>query len=234
MRRRGGVIANYPLVRPLVRPDGSPRWVYCPTELMGPDFFMDHAERYHREGREAEGTIIIDECHRLLNSRTTWTGKRAVAGRQYSLVQWLAESRHWGFDVILVIQNLNMLDKQVRDALIQERVKHFKWNSFWFLKWFPIPIFGRVTYNAQFKGMRGRLSFSTGFIARGRYDHLWQRKAVTARRARLRAAGLGAPSGDGGVPVGGAPDGRGTPALYIASSLVPVTGATDNDEVTAS
>ena len=192
MNRPGGVLANYPIVRPKVRKDGTPKWIYVPTEDLDPELFMDHAERYHKDGAEGQGLIIIDECHRVLNSRTTWTGRREVASRQYRLVQWLAESRHWGFDVVLVIQNLLMLDKQVRDELVQYRVKHFKWNSMWFLTWCPVPLFGRVTYNEEFRTMKGRLGFSTGLMAYGRYDHLWQRKAARVLRDRRRQLDGGA------------------------------------------
>ena len=57
-------------------------------------------------------------------------------------------------------------------------MKHFKWNSLWFLRWCPLPIFGRVTYNAQFPSMKGRLGFSLGLMAYGRYDYLAEKTAA--------------------------------------------------------
>lgn len=182
--RPGGVVANYRVKRELRRRDGSSKWVYRPQEEVTPAFLIEHARRWHRPGRESEGLIVLDECHRVLNSRTTWTGRREVAGPQLELVRFLAEHRHFGYDVILVIQNLQMLDKHAR-FLAELRVKHFKWNTFWFLRWFPLPIFGRVTYNAQFPTMKGRLSFSTGIMAYGRYDYQAMRAAVSGTFAPL-------------------------------------------------
>lgn len=187
MRRPGGVIANYMVTRPRLRSDGSSKWVYLSAEEMTPDRLMAHADRYHRRGRESEGLLIIDECHRVLNSRTTWTGRQKVAGDQMRLVQFLAEHRHFGYDVLLVVQNMEMLDKHAR-FLAEYRVKHFKANHFWWLAWLPIPLFGRVKYNAQFRAMKGRLNFSFGLLTRGRYDYLAMREKVGGAFASVRLA----------------------------------------------
>jgi len=190
MRRPGGVIANYVVTKPRLRKDGSEKWVYLSAEDMTPEALIEHAERWHPKGKESQGTIIIDECHRVLNSRTTWTGRQKIASRQLELVQFLAEHRHFGYDVILVVQNLQMLDKHAR-FLAEYRVKHFKANNFWWLAWVPLPIFGRVAYNAQFPSMKGRLNFSLGLLTRGRYDYLAMRQKVAgafaSEEARPRA-----------------------------------------------
>jgi zona occludens toxin len=183
MNRRGGVVANYIVTRPKRRNDGSEKWIYLPEEEMTPARLIAHAEKYHRRGREGEGLIIIDECHRVLNSRTTWTGRQKVATQQLELVRFLAEHRHFGFDVILCVQNMEMLDKHAR-FLPEYRVKHFKVNQFWWLAWVPFPLFGRVTYNAQFRTMKGRFDVSTGMLSLRRYDY---------QAMRLKVAGAFAP-----------------------------------------
>ncbi len=180
MHRRGGVVANYVVTRPRKRADGTEKWLYLPEDEMTPARLIAHAEQYHRRGRESEGLLIIDECHRVLNSRTTWTGRQTVAKNQLELVRFLAEHRHFGFDVILAVQSMEMLDKHAR-FLAEYRVKHFKANQFWWLGWVPFPVFGRVRYNAQFRAMKGRVDFSLGFSSRGRYDY-------QAMRAKLAGA----------------------------------------------
>lgn len=206
-RRPGGVVANYRITKPKVRADGSPRWLYVPESDMSPQFLRDHALRYHRLGKESEGLLIIDECHRILNSRTTWTGRSQVAKPQLELVRFLAEHRHFGFDVILIIQNLQMLDKHAR-FLIEFRQKHFKWNRFWWMAWCPIPIFGSVTYNAQFSQMKGQLGPLMLPWGLGKYDHQAMRAAVGGSFANARPSPPAAASalesrsvqGDPGAP----------------------------------
>lgn len=184
-RRPGGVVANYRIRKPKLRADGSPRWLYVPESDMTPQFLRDHALRHHRLGKESEGMLIIDECHRILNSRTTWTGRSQVAKPQLELVRFLAEHRHFGYDVILIIQNLQMLDKHAR-FLIEFRQKHFKWNRFWWMAWCPIPIFGSVTYNAQFSQMKGQLGPLMLPWGLGKYDHQAMRAAVGGSFANAR------------------------------------------------
>lgn len=68
----------------------------------------------HDTGREElNGAIVLDECGTWLNSRT-WSDK----GRQ-QIIDWFLHSRKFGWDVYLIIQNISLLDKQVRDALAE-------------------------------------------------------------------------------------------------------------------
>lgn len=59
------------------------------------------------------GLIIIDEAARWLNSRD-WGDK----GRK-DLIDWLLHSRKLGWDVVLIVQTHEMLDKQVRAGLME-------------------------------------------------------------------------------------------------------------------
>jgi adenosyl cobinamide kinase/adenosyl cobinamide phosphate guanylyltransferase len=60
---------------------------------------------------ESRAVAIIDEAHMFLNARE-WKDK----GRM-DLVGWASASRKLGFDVYLVTQDLQSLDRQVRDRL---------------------------------------------------------------------------------------------------------------------
>lgn len=71
----------------------------------------------HRTGREElNGCIVLDECGTWLNSRG-WSDK----GRA-KLIDWLLHSRKLGWDVFFIIQNANMMDKQIREALCEYHV----------------------------------------------------------------------------------------------------------------
>jgi hypothetical protein len=59
------------------------------------------------------GLIVLDELGSWLNSRE-WADK----GRQ-KVIDWLIHSRKKGWDVIFIVQHISMIDKQVRDALVE-------------------------------------------------------------------------------------------------------------------
>lgn len=62
---------------------------------------------------ELNGGIFLDECGTWLNSRQ-WGDK----GRQ-DFIDWLLHTRKLGWDVFLIVQHLNLVDKQIREALAE-------------------------------------------------------------------------------------------------------------------
>lgn len=81
------------------------------------------------------GMLILDELGTWLNARTFQDKSRG------ELIDWLIHARKKGWDVYLIVQNVNMVDKQVREALVQyectcmvmDRVKIP--GIGWFLNW---------------------------------------------------------------------------------------------------
>lgn len=70
------------------------------------------------EGNESldeskNGLLVLDECGVFFNSRD-WADK----GRQ-SVISWLLHSRKLGWDVILIVQDIQLIDKQIRVALLE-------------------------------------------------------------------------------------------------------------------
>ncbi|MDO8262145.1 MAG: zonular occludens toxin domain-containing protein [Gallionella sp.] len=64
--------------------------------------------------KESEnGLLVLDEAGNFLSARE-WNGK----DRQ-KLVNWLSQSRKYGWDLCFMSQHVGMVDKQVRDALIE-------------------------------------------------------------------------------------------------------------------
>lgn len=59
------------------------------------------------------GLLVLDECGAWLNTRA-WTDK----GR-HAVIDWLLHSRKLGWDVILIVQDVAIIDKQVRTALAE-------------------------------------------------------------------------------------------------------------------
>lgn len=66
---------------------------------------------------ERNGVLVLDELGSWLNSR-----QFQDAGRK-QLIDWLIHARKHGWDCYLIVQHLNMLDKQVREALAEYVVR---------------------------------------------------------------------------------------------------------------
>ncbi|MEQ1526749.1 MAG: zonular occludens toxin domain-containing protein [Gallionella sp.] len=60
---------------------------------------------------EKNGLLVLDECAGFLNSRD-WKDKDRTA-----LIHFLAQSRKFGWDLILIAQGASMIDKQIRTDL---------------------------------------------------------------------------------------------------------------------
>lgn len=65
-------------------------------------------------GREDRaGLLVVDEAGPWLNSRT-WSDKSRA-----EIIDWFLHSRKRGWDVVLIAQAPSLLDKQIRDAVIE-------------------------------------------------------------------------------------------------------------------
>lgn len=62
------------------------------------------------------GLLILDECGNILNSRTYNDSSRK------GLIEWFLHARKLGWDCIFIVQNLSLIDKQIRDALVEYKV----------------------------------------------------------------------------------------------------------------
>ncbi len=63
--------------------------------------------------KEGRGVAVVDEAHEWLNARM-WDEDKTLRSRY---VNWFSTHRHNGWDVYLVSQHLDSLDKQVRDRI---------------------------------------------------------------------------------------------------------------------
>ena len=83
-----------------------------------PDFPTVEDFRVIGKGTESydeskNGLIVLDECGVFFNSRD-WNSPE-----RQEVIKWLLHSRKLGWDVILIIQDIQMLDKQIRLALCE-------------------------------------------------------------------------------------------------------------------
>jgi zona occludens toxin (predicted ATPase) len=192
MRRRGGVIANFPITNPRHNKDGTSKWIYKSDDELTPEYLMERAKEWDHIQKESQALVIVDEAHRILNSRT-WD--EDTKGR-LRLLRFLSEHRHFGYDIILIAQADRMLDRQSR-PLVETETKHFKLNQRWW--WLPIPIFLRVEKWYGMQGMKGKVSFSLFPIGKGRYDHMGMRRLIRGTGTEgppSRRASVGRRGGD--------------------------------------
>ncbi len=84
---------------------------------------LDELMRVELAGEgEARGIAVVDEAHEWLNARTWDTGSGA-GRRDYEssdrarFIRFFAEHRHHGWDIFLLTQHLDSIDKQVRDRV---------------------------------------------------------------------------------------------------------------------
>jgi hypothetical protein len=104
------------------------------------------------------GLLVLDELATWLNSRQ-WADK----DRQ-GVIDWLVHSRKKRWDVILIVQNHSMIDKQVREALLEYLVTCKRLDKI------KVPFFGHIgkaiTFGA-WDGCVGRLHLGVVVYAAG-------------------------------------------------------------------
>lgn len=84
--------------------------------LGNPYLFRDESgEVQMRPGftEKKNGLLVLDEVSTFLNSRD-WQGTD-----RHKVLAWLVQSRKFGWDLLLITQHANQIDKQVREALIE-------------------------------------------------------------------------------------------------------------------
>ncbi|MCB5712132.1 zonular occludens toxin domain-containing protein [Lactonifactor longoviformis] len=93
------------------------------------DGLIDFADNYHQRNTkgqiiEKQTLLIIDECQTMFNSRS-WNAK----GRSKWVI-FFTQHRKYGFEVILISQNKDLVDKQIRGCFeynyVHRNVKNFK------------------------------------------------------------------------------------------------------------
>lgn len=133
------VIANFEINAERV-PNRARTFSLCGNDVLSPKALEDYA-RWYWDGRpvkEGEIKLFIDEAQLLFNSREWNKSDRAA------WVAFFTQHRKMGYDVYLVCQFADMLDKQIR-SLCEYEVKHRKVNNVgWVGKLIGLCAFGQT------------------------------------------------------------------------------------------
>lgn len=143
--RNNTVISNFPIKAKTRREKEN--WIYM-EEFEPQDLIKLSFER-GCFGREGSALILIDEAGVWFNSRD-W---QIDGNKRKEWVKFFSQSRKFGYDIVLVAQDVRMLDRQIR-SMAEYHVKHVMLRNYTWLKWLPWKIFGYVSYwqGGSFRG----------------------------------------------------------------------------------
>lgn len=121
---------------------------------------------------DRNGVLILDELGTWLNSRSFQDKDRA------HLLDWLIHARKLGWDVYLIVQDAGMIDKQVRESLIEYQVRCMRGDKI------RIPILGHVlgVFRARWAYLP-KFHMATARVGYGQ-------NAIVAERWQYRGTGL--------------------------------------------
>jgi hypothetical protein len=121
MRQGRRVVANYPIdpAPASLRRNGPLSSAFCEVIPARPTYATiqslglgwRHKDEYSREDRA--GLLLIDEAGPWLDARK-WQDKDRPL-----LIDWMLHSRKRGWDILFIAQAPNMIDKQVREAVVE-------------------------------------------------------------------------------------------------------------------
>lgn len=131
------VIANYNLN---IDNKHSQYFRYVQNSELTPDLLAEYSNEYFatHDFKESQLLLVLDEAQLVFNSRS-WADKSRMG-----FLEFMSQSRHMGYDVILIAQSDKMIDRQFR-ALIEYEVKHRKLANFGIVgRIMSLIAFGRV------------------------------------------------------------------------------------------
>jgi len=114
------VVSNVDLNLEFLVPSHSRHYVRLPDKPKSFDLEAAGHGNPDSYDEDMNGVMILDELGTWLNSRSYQDKDRAP------LLDWLIHARKYGWDVFLIVQDASMIDKQVRDALIEYQCKCFR------------------------------------------------------------------------------------------------------------
>lgn len=142
-RKGRNIIANFPVnmdfySKKKIRKPGN--ILYLDNSDLTVDYLIEFADKHHE--RNAKGQVkpnqtllVIDECQTMFNSRS-WNQK----GRNVWII-FFTQHRKYGFDVILISQAKEFVDKQIR-AVFEHNYIHRDVRNFKIAGWFLAFLFG--------------------------------------------------------------------------------------------
>lgn len=196
-RRDGHVIANFDITRSR---EGSRNWVkeqkwhYLEEWPESPEVLVRMVYEFGTPGKK-EGTVKVfcDEAGIYFNSRDWQINPRV----RKEWIRFFSQSRHLGVDVVFIVQDERMLDRQIR-SLCEYIVSHAIMNRYGILKLLPFKLMVAVS-RWQAGNFRGQMSVYPllPWVAK-RYNHMAMFGQYLQEPEAAKAAGVGGPAEAGG------------------------------------
>lgn len=165
LRQGKRVICNFPINTYMIKKRFRKNFYYIPDEHLTPHYLFEFAKAYHKEAKEDQTFLFIDEAQRLFPIDRVYLMRREWE-------QFFQLHRHYGYSVILVTQNMSYINKGIRIQTEYE-VKHRKINNYGLggllLTLLHIPLFVALTY---WQGTREKI-YSDFFLFRRKYGKLY-------------------------------------------------------------
>lgn len=130
----GQTVFGNMLIKPEILKNCKGKYIYIDSYLMNPEEFIEYAKRYHKKGKEAQATIVIDECQQIFNARE-WSSPHMKEWNKFFQVH-----RHYGYNIYLITQYDRLIDRQTRALIEYERV-HRKVSNLGIVGWFAGLLF---------------------------------------------------------------------------------------------
>lgn len=138
------VASNVDLVVEKLTPEKPRSYIRLPDKPTPDDLAAIGHGNPDSYDEDKNGVLILDELGTWLNSRTFQDKSRA------GVLDWLIHARKLGWDVYLIVQDAGMIDKQVREALIEYQCRCMRMDKV------RIPVIGKFL-GACFGGRVGYL-----------------------------------------------------------------------------
>lgn len=107
-RRKINIIANFVINLPEKK---QPYFFFVDNKQLTVKNLIAFSKEHHKENREGQTIIIIDEAATMFNARNDKMKNRD------EWIKFFSQHRKLGFDVILITQNDRMLDRQIRSNI---------------------------------------------------------------------------------------------------------------------
>lgn len=163
--KKGNVIATFPVNLDYISKNGKKKigsFVYKDISEISVEFLMEYAMEYHKEQKEGQTLVVIDECQIIFNPREFGKADRL------KWITFFTQHRKLGFNFILISQFDRLVDRQIR-CLFEYDIKHRKINNFGAGMFLPVSTFIAVTY---WYGVKEKVS-SEFFFYRKKYGRLY-------------------------------------------------------------
>lgn len=160
------VIANFPMLVDKIKKNNG-RFFYQPNEKITVPYLMQFAQTMHEERKEHQTLIVIDEASVKFNARTFMDEDRL------DFLSFFAQHRHYGYEIIMITQNLHQIDRQIRD-LSEIEVHHRNAKNFWVYKLIPFSLFIAIEKNLAVKDQNSSYFFTYSKYYGGLYDTFFE------------------------------------------------------------